>query len=332
VNKKGLSLLSGGLDSVLASRLILDQGIELEAISFITYFHTSGREGRGSEARKASRDLGIELKTVDMTDKHIEMIKNPKYGYGKNVNPCIDCRIFMFEKAGEYMEDIGASFIVTGEVVGERPMSQRMDAIRLIEKKAGLKGRVVRPLSAKLLKPSIAEEEGIVDRTGLLDISGRSRKAQIALAERLGIKDYPSPAGGCMLTDPGFSKRVKDLLAHNAFTPENAKLLNLGRHFRLSPTAKLIVGRDKNENKRLLGSSITGDILFDVKGTPSPKALLRADKVDADIINTSCGIISRYADGERRDKTVVYWEHAHKAGGETTTTPATEDMLNSLRI
>ncbi|MDP3804786.1 MAG: hypothetical protein Q8Q87_04470, partial [Candidatus Omnitrophota bacterium] len=228
MDKKALALLSGGLDSILAAKLVLEQGIEVEAINFLTIFCTCTHKGCQHAATQAAKTLNIPLKIFNITEEYLEVIKNPKHGYGSNMNPCIDCRIFIFKKAKDYMKEAGASFIVTGEVLGERPMSQRRDAILLIEKEAGLKGLILRPLSAKLFEPTIPEKEGIVDRAKLLDISGRSRKPQIVLAKKFAIFDYPCPAGGCLLTDPGFAKRMKDLLVHDALTLDNARLLKFG--------------------------------------------------------------------------------------------------------
>lgn len=342
MNKKGLVLLSGGLDSTLAAKLMLEQGVELEAINFLTCFCTCTRKGCKNEARKVSENLGINLKIMNVTKEYLGIVKDPKHGYGSNMNPCIDCRIFMFKKAKDYMEEIGASFIVTGEVLGERPMSQRSDAIRLIEKESGLKGLIVRPLSAKLLEPSSAERDGIIDRDKFLDIQGRSRKPQIDLAERLNMIDYPCPAGGCLLTDPGFAKRTRDLITHDAFTLENIRLLKVGRHFRLKPRAKLVVGRNKDENKRLLEFSLAGDIFFDSKGVPGPIGLLRGEDITQDAVERSACIISRYSDTNRRQTTVIYWSHPAKAlrvpqggiplRGKVVAAPATEDVLTSIRV
>ncbi len=330
--KKGLVLLSGGLDSTLAAKLMLEQGIELEGINFYTSFHTHPGQGYKDYAKKASRDLGIGLRRMEITEEQLEIIKNPRHGYGSNVNPCIDCRIFMFKKARDYMEEIGASFMVTGEVVGERPMSQRLDAIRLIEKEAGLKGLVVRPLSAKLLEPSLAEKEGVVDRDKLLDIQGRSRKPQMELAEELDISDYPNPAGGCLLTEPGFAKRARDLLEHGAFTLENIHLLKAGRHFRLDPKSKLVVGRNRDENERLLKMAKRGDIFFDPKDIPGPIGLLRGEDVAQDFIEASCSIVLRYSDTRGCKNGVIYWRHPNGTRDEIVTSPAPESMLSSMRI
>ena len=332
MNKKGLVLLSGGLDSILACKLLLEQGLEIEAVNFSTCFCTCTKKGCKNEAVKVSENLGIKLKIINVTRDYLDLIREPKHGYGRNMNPCIDCRIFMFKKARSYMEEIGASFIATGEVLGERPMSQRMDAMRLIEKESGLKGLVVRPLCAKLMEPTLPEKEGIVDRERLLDISGRSRKPQMNLAREYNITDYPCPAGGCLLTEPGFSRKMKDLLAHEAFSFENILLLKVGRHFRLTPKLKFIVGRDENENKRLLNMAADGDTLFDVKDHPSPIGLLRGEGEANGTLETSAAIITRYSDLKEEEAAVVYWKHPQGTKGQVAASPGTEGMLKKLRI
>jgi tRNA-specific 2-thiouridylase len=332
VNKKALVLLSGGLDSTLAARLMQEQALELEAINFLTCFSARTKKGCRNGARKASEILGIKLKIMNVTREYLEVVKNPRHGYGRNMNPCIDCRIFTFKKAKDYMEEIGASFVVTGEVLGERPMSQRPDAIRIIEKESGLKGLIVRPLSARLLKPSLPEETGIVDRNRLLDIQGRSRKPQIELAKELNITDYPCPAGGCLLTEAGFAKKIKDLIAHDAFTAENAHLLNVGRHFRLAPKAKLVVGRDKTENSRLSNLAMAGDILLDAKEIPGPIALLRTEGATDGLIRSASSIVLRYSDGNGRENAVLCWRYLQDACSEVRVSPATETTLGNMRI
>ena len=293
---KALALLSGGLDSTLAIRVVLDQGIEVEAVNCFTPFCLCSRKGScGHEAKRAVDRFGIKLRIFNISTEYIELIKSPRYGYGKNLNPCIDCRIMMHRKARELMEKIGASFIITGEVLGQRPMSQHRTALKIIERESGLEGLVLRPLSAKLLSPSIPEKEGWIDRERLLGISGRSRKPQMASAAKYGIVDYPCPAGGCLLTDSGFAGRMKDLMTHSEITLDDIELLQLGRHFRLMPQAKLVVGRNKEENERLLKLAKRDDICFgpvDVKG---PIGIGRGDFSQEDT-QKCVSIIARYCD------------------------------------
>jgi tRNA U34 2-thiouridine synthase MnmA/TrmU len=282
---KAIALLSGGLDSTLAAKVIMEQGVELEALNFLTVFCTCTNRGETClSSQKAVENLGIPLKVFNVSEEYLNVVKHPKHGYGRNMNPCIDCRIFMLKKTKAYMEETGAAFIVTGEVLGQRPMSQRKDAMRLIEKEGGLEGFILRPLSAKVLPITIPEKEGWVDRRKLLNISGRSRKPQIELAEHFGIRDYPCPAGGCLLTDPGFAKRMKDLMDHHLdFSINDVHLLKIGRHFRFSHEVKLVVGRNEEENQKIQTFSQGKDILLKVYGLPGPLSLLRGKFVEGDI-------------------------------------------------
>ncbi|MCM8823385.1 MAG: hypothetical protein NC822_01770 [Candidatus Omnitrophica bacterium] len=295
---KAIALLSGGLDSILATRLILDQGIEVEGVNFLTVFCTCTPYKRTCLASKsAANKLGIKLKVFEISKEYIKVVKNPKYGYGRNINPCLDCRIFMFKKAGEYMRDVGAKFLITGEVLGERPMSQREEAMRIIERDSRLEGLIVRPLSARLLQPTLPEKEGIVEREKLLDIQGRSRKPQMRLAKDMGISDYPCPAGGCLLADPQFAKRMKDLMRYNPdFTLNDIQLLKLGRHFRLSDNAKLVVGRNEEENRKLMNLVREDDILFKPQSGKGPVGIGRGD-FNQESIFLASQIIARYSDG-----------------------------------
>ncbi len=282
---KAIALLSGGLDSTLAAKVVMEQGVELEALNFLTVFCTCTQRGESCLAsQKAVDSLGIPLRVFNVSEEYLDVVKHPKHGYGSNMNPCIDCRIFMLKKAKAYMEAVGASFIITGEVLGQRPMSQRRDSMRLIEKEAGLEGSILRPLSAKLLPASIPEKEGWVDRERLLNIEGRSRKPQIRLADHFGIQDYPCPAGGCLLTDPGFSRRMKDLIFHHPdFSLNDVHLLKMGRHFRLSPHLKLVVGRNEEDNRKIQTFAQEEDILLKVSKFPGPLSVLRGKPDEGDI-------------------------------------------------
>ena len=271
---KAIGLLSGGLDSTLAVKLLIDQGIEVTAFNMITPFCTCTRKGCKHEAGKVAKQFGVPVKIIAVGEEYIEMIKHPKHGYGSNMNPCIDCRIFLFKKAKTYMEAIGARFIFTGEVLGQRPMSQHKRAMNLIEKESGLQGLILRPLSAKLLPLTIPEEEQWVDREKLLDIQGRRRLPQIELAEKIGVKDYPCPGGGCRLTDPQFAQKIRESFAHGEDNIRDIQLLKYGRHIRLMSGAKVIVGRNEEENKTLLQFLNPGDMALEVIGTGSPIALL----------------------------------------------------------
>jgi len=297
---KAIALLSGGLDSTLAAKVVMEQGVELEALNFLTVFCTCTNRGETCLAsQKAVDSLGIPLRVFNVSEEYLDVVKHPKHGYGSNMNPCIDCRIFMLKKAKAYMEETGASFIVTGEVLGQRPMSQRRDAMRLIEKEAGLEGYIIRPLSAKFLPATIPEKEGCINRENLLGIQGRSRKPQIKLADHYGIRDYPCPAGGCLLTDPQFAKRMKDLMGHKPdFSLNDVHLLKFGRHFRLSPHLKLVVGRNEEDNRKIQTFAQEEDILFKTLHHPGPLSLLRGEPNDIEI-EKAASITVRY--GKAKD-------------------------------
>lgn len=306
MNIKAIVLLSGGLDSVLAVGLMLRQGIEVEAINFITSFCTCGRtDGYQYKVEIVAEKVGVRLRLLDIFDEMMEIIKHPKHGYGKNINPCIDCHTLMLKKAGEYMLKTGASFIVTGEVLGQRPMSQHKRAMDTIEKESGLEGLVLRPLSAKLLTPTIPEQNGWIDREKLCDISGRSRKPQIALAKELNITEYSAPAGGCLLTDSIFAKKMRDLLTH---TPDpswnDVQLLKLGRHFRLSEKLKVIVARNDEENNKLVNLIKEKDISLQVTNQKGPMAICRGE-INREHLLKAASIVARYSDDRGESGIVV---------------------------
>ena len=335
MNKKAVALLSGGLDSTLAVKLMLEQGIEVHALNFLTVFCTCTKKGCAHQATKVAQELKVPLKVMNITKEYMEVVKNPKHGRGRNMNPCIDCRIFTFKKAREFMDEIGASFVITGEVLGERPMSQRKDAIRIIEKESGLAGLIVRPLSAKLFEPSTPEKSGIVDRNKLLDIQGRRRAAQIALAKNFNINDYPCPAGGCLLTDKGFSDRIRDLFKYNPdYDISDLHLLKIGRQFRISNKVKLFVGRDEKENETLLSFSKDGDYIFDILDIPSAIGLARSSEAgpsqkDIELI---ASILARYSDGNGEKLTISYKIFPQEEWNKVSSVSSSQNILESLRI
>ena len=328
---KAIALLSGGLDSTLAVRLMLDQGLEVHALNFVTPFCTCSRKGR-CEARRVADQFGIPVRVTALTDEFFRLLISPKYGYGSGMNPCLDCRILMFSRARENLEEIGADFVFTGEVLGQRPMSQHLRAMRIIDRESGLDGRVLRPLSAKLLPPTIPERQGIVRREALLGIRGRSRKEQMALATECGIADYPCPAGGCRLTGPGFARRMRDLVTHTpAFDLNEVELLKVGRHFRLSPAAKAVVGRDEEENHRIRLLAKLGDYLFEVQTWGSPLTLLRGE-ADGEGIRRAAAITARYSDAPGPEVWVCYGGPSTALGEVIQVSPAGEQELARLRI
>ena len=331
---KAIAMLSGGLDSTLAAKMVLEQRVELEALNFLTVFCTCTTKGETCLAsQKAVNALGIPLKVLNVSEEYLNVVKHPKHGYGSNMNPCIDCRIFMLKKAKAYMEEVGASFLVTGEVLGERPMSQRRDAMRLIEKEAGLDGLILRPLSAKLLPASVPEKEGWVDREKLLKIQGRSRKPQMQMAVHFGIHDYPCPAGGCLLTDPGFSRRMKDLILNDpGFSLNDVHILKMGRHFRFSPKTKLVVGRNEEENQKIQTFSRPGDFLLNVSSHPGPLSLLRGDTEEGEIVRAAA-ITVRYSKAKDLGKVeVIYRKVDEESDRSISVSPVSETEIEGLMI
>jgi len=294
---KAISLMSGGLDSTLATKIIMDMGIEVLAVNFTSPFctctsHHKKEMGCKNEALKISQELGVKIRLVPKGKEYLQIIRNPKFGYGSALNPCIDCRIFMFRKTKEIMQSEGASFIITGEVLGQRPMSQRRDTILKIEREAGLEGLIIRPLSAKHFEPTIFENEGIVDREKLLSIEGRSRNIQIELAAKYNINDYPCPAGGCLLTDKRFAEKLKDYFEHNSTDEDyirQMELLKIGRHFRLLDGTKIIIGRNSYENERLI--LLNRDENYIVESDfPGPVALIIGELRDENITFTTTAL------------------------------------------
>ena len=283
---KAVGLLSGGLDSTLAAQLMIEQGIKVHAINFTSPFcQCTPKSSCCASVVTAVRQLGdIQLQRVVLGDDYLHMIASPRHGYGRGMNPCLDCRIMKIRKAGEYMREIEASFLFTGEVLGQRPMSQHKRALALIDRNSGMGDLTVRPLSAHHFQPTLPEREGWIDRAKLLSIQGRSRKEQIGLAQHKGIADYPCPAGGCLLTDKNFAGRMRDYLQH---IPQpslhDIPLLKTGRHFRLPNGDKVIVARDEQEGKRLTGLHRSEDHLLTPENFSGPVVLLQGSALDAAI-------------------------------------------------
>ena len=331
---KAVALLSGGLDSNLAVRMMLDQGVEIEAVAIKTPFcDFDCGKGCGHRVKEVASELGVHLKTVHYGEEYLKMLKHPKYGYGSGMNPCIDCRAMMYRTAKEYMEKIGADFVVTGEVLFQRPMSQNKRALHIIEEEAEMKDKVLRPLSAKHLTPTEAEKDGLVEREKLCNIKGRSRKEQIVLAKYFDINDPPNAAGGCLLTDPAFSKRIRDVMEHTKNIPSinDVELLKIGRHFRLSMEAKLVVGRDENENDMIDAMVMDGDIKMEASEYVGPRCILRCKECDSKILNMAARIVLRYSDAPRDNQSKVKVEiNGYKE--EISALPANDTELEGLRI
>ncbi|MGO9312393.1 MAG: tRNA 4-thiouridine(8) synthase ThiI [Syntrophobacteraceae bacterium] len=308
VKIKGIGLLSGGLDSMLAVKVLQEQQIELLAITFVTPFF--GAEKGIAAAEKA----GVEMRSLDISEAHIAMLKSPRYGYGSQMNPCIDCHGLMLREAGKLMETEGAQFLFTGEVLGQRPMSQRRDSLRSVEKLSGLTGRILRPLSAKLLPPTIVEEQGLVDRSMLLDVQGRSRRRQKELARKYGLTDYPQPGGGCMLTNEGFSNRLRELLGTRpGASVEDVEIIKWGRAFMLPGKTLCMVGRQQSENDKLESLARATDILLWPINYPGPTCLLLAPD-GPENIEMASALAASYSQAPKQAQVDVQWTRGHDTG------------------
>lgn len=324
---RALAMLSGGLDSILAAKLIKDQGIEVIGITYKSYFFNE------ENARRMVKQIDIPLEVVDFSDEHFELVKNPKHGYGKNMNPCIDCHAMMMRYSGELLKKFEADFIITGEVINQRPMSQNAGALNTVKKESGFSDKILRPLCAKLLPPTEMEESGLVDREKLMNINGRSRKVQIELAEKWNIKDYPSPAGGCKLTEPGYSKRLRDLLDNNDdITPRDMELLRYGRRFRMSKNTVIISARTKDESdliKPILNSNDTGFVVDKYTGS----MVVLVGEATEEGIKLAASIAARYSKGKDEENVTVRYGNVTKPyNGIANVKPATDEELEKYMI
>jgi len=341
---RALGLLSGGLDSTLSARILQEQDIEVLGLHFSTGFCVADRhrligntnnpdKPYRNEALRAGADLKIPVELIDIKDEYLpKVLLNPKYGYGKGMNPCIDCRIFMLQKAKGIMEERGYHFVFTGEVLGQRPMSQRRQPMDNVTGNSGLEGYLLRPLSAKLLPPTIPEERGWVDREKLYGISGRSRKEQMELAERRGVVDYPQPAGGCcFLPDKNYARKLRDFLTFRGtdVTHDDMMMLKVGRHFRLSDDVKVIVGRDESENNYLERfKQGRGQVWIDE--FPSPLTLIEG-QASAQDLELACSITARYSDGREHESVPVKWR-IEDSEGQLRVAPVDDEALEEMRI
>lgn len=338
---RGIGLLSGGLDSALACLLVKEAGASVECLHCFTGFCITGhnravgrtRRPTTDSVRQLAAEIGTPLELLDISQEYLSIVLDPKHGYGKNMNPCVDCRILMLRKARERMEAVGADFVFTGEVIGQRLMSQVKRALRAIDRETGLEGRLLRPLSAKLLAPTDVEKSGRVDRTKFLALNGRSRRPQLDLAARYGLKSFLQPGGACcFLTDQAYSKKLREAMAHSeggSLTMEDAFMLGVGRHFRLAPALRVIVGRDEAENEFLARRS--GDRwLACAVHFMGPKAVVFGEIADAHW-TLIASIVARYSDGKGEGSVEVEFAR----GGESrrvSVAPASSGVLEAHRI
>ncbi len=334
MKRLAIALLSGGLDSTLAVKVILDNGIKVVALNFVSTFCTctSKNSTCKSEAVRVAEEFGVPIKVMNKGENYIDIIRNPKYGYGKGINPCVDCRIYMYKLAKSYMEDIGASFIFTGEVIGQRPMSQRREVFKVVEEESGLEGLIVRPLCAKHLEPTEPEKAGIISRDELLNFIGRTRRPQISLAESLSIKDYPCPAGGCLLTDKIFARKVRDILKHKPrVTTKDLQLLRCGRHFRTPDGVKIVVGRDQIDNMKISNLRQVRDALIEPVGFQGPVALVCGGSRNG--ATTLAGrMILKYAEKKAKGLRTLKILDSDGERMMTVDSPIETDLLEKIRV
>jgi len=322
---RALGLMSGGLDSSLAALTLKRQGVEVTGIAFVTPFFGAGR------ARKAAEQMEIPLLVRDISDIHLEMVKNPRYGYGRNLNPCIDCHAMMFRLAAEVMAKEGFDFLFSGEVLGQRPMSQNLTALKTVAKHSGVPDKILRPLSARLLPITAMEEAGLVDREQLLDIQGRSRRRQQELAKAWGFTDYPSSGGGCLLTEKSFTGRLRDLLTRNPqATPTDVELLKCGRCFRLSETALLALGRNQSDNERLKSLIRPDDILLRAEHFSGPLGVV-SGQADEAALATAAAVVASYGKGKGEAQVEVLLQRGEQRWS-VSVPPATAERCRELAV
>ena len=324
---RALAMISGGLDSILAARIIKEQGIDVIGICFKSYFFNE------KNAQRMTEQIGIRLEVVDFSKEHFEMVKNPKHGFGKNMNPCIDCHAMMMNYAGELLKKFEADFIITGEVLNQRPMSQNKQALNTVKKESGFSDKILRPLCALNLEPTDMEKNGLVDRSKLLNISGRSRKIQMELAEKYGIKDYPSPAGGCKLTEPNYAIRLKDALTRNEdLSEKEIELLKYGRHFISEDNTKLIVTRNGEEGEQIKSLLDENDTVFLASKFNGPTGIISGSytEKDKELISK---IVARYGKGKNEEEVEVkYGINGKQFKNSVKVKPASEEEINKYLL
>ncbi|NFO32042.1 DUF814 domain-containing protein [Clostridium botulinum] len=298
---KALAMISGGLDSILAAKLIKEQGIEVIGICFKSYFFNE------ENAKIMTEQIGIKLEVIDFSEEHFDLVRNPKHGWGKNMNPCIDCHSMMMNYSGKLLEKFNADFIITGEVLNQRPMSQNRQALNIVKKESGYSDKILRPLCAQNLDPTQMEIDGLVDREKLLKISGRSRAIQMELAENWGIKDYPSPAGGCKLTEPNYSIRLRELVNRKSdVTQREIDLLKYGRHFITPNNVKIIVSRTADEGEAFKKLLIKEDLVFLTSKFNGAMVIIPAgNNPTEEDLTLACRFAVRYSKGKDEESVEV---------------------------
>ena len=306
---KAVGLISGGLDSTLATKIMKDLGVDIYGVYFAMPWGCCNK----AKASEAAKRIGIKFIVLQLDERYLEIVKNPKHGYGTAMNPCVDCRIHMFSRAAQYMKHIGANFVFTGEVLGQRPMSQMRASMKKIEQETGLKGRLLRPLCAQYLDPTIPEQEGLIERGKLLNITGRSRKPQIQLAESLNISEYNQPAGGCLLTDHKFANRMRDTLDHGYRSFRETIALKWGRHFRINKDFKVILGRNAQENDSLIRYAHPDDHIMTFVDVQGPTLILKGIHPSEDIFSIAAGLIQQFSKYKTQPpQKVKYWAIADR--------------------
>jgi tRNA-uridine 2-sulfurtransferase len=331
---QALALISGGLDSLLAARIIKEQGIGILPVNFNMPFYQESLNKNTDEGlpKLVNDSLNENLSVFDIKEEYLNLILNSTYGFGSQMNPCIDCKILMLSKARELMLKLGAQFIITGEVLGQRPMSQHKRALSLIEEKSALKGFLLRPLSARLLDPTVPEDKGWVNRNKLLGLSGRSRKEQITLAKDFKIKDYPNASGGCLLTDPQYSRRLVDLISHEGLSLRSIRLLKFGRHFRIGRNLKLIVGRNEKENKFLEAATQDGDYLLMPEEDIAGPVSLGIGDFNKERLTFAASIACRYFDLTSKEAKVVFRRFPEKERVFINSSPLEDARIKELML
>ncbi|UCC20000.1 MAG: hypothetical protein JSV62_01590 [Promethearchaeota archaeon] len=336
INKRtiiGVGLVSGGLDSLIACLLVQTQGIKVFGLNFTSPFCQYNKEDSQEKCNLdlIEKNLGIKIYYLPLGEDYLDVIQNPKYGYGKNINPCIDCRIYILKKAKEFMKKINADLIFTGEVLNQRPKSQHLKALKIVEKESGLEGKLLRPLSAHHLKPTLYEEQELVDRKKLLGIKGRSRKIQMRLAREHGLLDNYYACGGCLLTDKNFTNRLKDSFEYNKnLKMEDIAILRIGRHFRYKNT-KIVVGRNEKENNSLLTLKKPNDLIIEAKDVPGPITILQGD-FNNDSLEFASKLTLRYSDLNQLKGQVIYGKDYNKLTNNMTVEIENDENLKKFII